>query len=134
MKKLLTLALATKFDNAATILQICEATSNPETAMEMLLGIYEELTLESEVMGSSAEQAIMKMTGFVPLKNPTDVVEYSYIGKQKVWAREGCESPNKDNTHWKQDSTYTVQVEIPIKGNSSCSVQTWKSFKPIFTA
>lgn len=97
MSKLTRVALATRFDekDVDNILVIAEATGNVRTSVEMLLGIYEEPLVYTDVPDTD-RQANKKFIKFDPF---AEKVHYSYntVKSKSAWFRKEEEELTKEN-------------------------------------
>jgi len=131
MKKIATVALATRFNTSAkTIYEICQATAQPETAMEMLLGLYKAPAIRN--LGLNKEDRDCVLSEFRPLKDTYHQVEYVATWKVTRYFRDAAHAKdNAVNSYSGNDvatERYPYEHTYDVHMTDSTSLSTWNEY------
>ena len=136
MNNIAKVALESKgFTNAEDLIRIAEATQNPTTALEIMLGIYETPIIAKE----STYRLNAKFISFDPLRDSCSNVCFSYDEpKRKQYAYDSAKHDRKEiqaliltsdytepETFEKKETTYFDTTET-TNTFGYCSVESWQ--------
>jgi hypothetical protein len=138
MNKIIEVALAGKFtaDAVPSVLEVIMATPNPTMATEILLGVYEEVKLETVVMDSRG--CIKTMFN---VNHWTGTVEYSFqeVSRKSIYVDENLdtdiltiENMSEYEKAYEDDNTKTYWYPTGEfrDRTSSCSINDWMKLTP----
>lgn len=137
METILTVALGTVFpkQNIESIMEVINATPNPDIATAILLGIYEEPVIQSSAIHDD------KDCYFVSYNKWDNQVQYSYMIKDSkhIYVKKGTDTSliNENNyeefsVHYNSDNSigYRVTLSNLVKVKSHMYSENWNS-KPL---
>lgn len=110
------IALESKFnkEDIPALLSVVEETPNPETAIEILLGIYQEPTI-FKFAKDGENEAERTLVGFKPI---SQTVTYTYfpIKSKEAWFRKDeenlCEATIASTNRWQEDAAEHLGITI----------------------
>lgn len=115
-KSIQSIALESKFskEEIPALLQVVEATPNPETAIEVLLGVYQEPTI-FKFAKDGESQAERTLVSFKPISQ-TVVYTYFPIKSKEAWFRKDeknlCESTIASSNRWQEDAAEHLGISL----------------------
>ena len=115
-KSIQSIALESKFskEEIPALLQVVEATPNPETAIEVLLGVYQEPTI-FKFANDGESQAERTLVGFKPISQ-TVIYTYFPVKSKEAWFRKDeknlCEATIASSNRWQEDAAEHLGISI----------------------
>jgi hypothetical protein len=135
MKKIILSALTAKFGEQAILLaDLCNNTSNPETAVELLLGVYETPTLPRFVQ-DKRDDLVRELVSVFPMASPSNVITYKTSGIEKRWFRNEaealCNGSYRHGGNSKPSEQYVFEYDVNWVDTNNCSVERWLEMTPV---
>lgn len=137
MNKIIKAALTAKFQNADidAILNVINATPNPEMATEILLGVYEAQLIPRRVQDGE------RILTYVKGNEWTKEIVYSYQSNKVMsgYFPEGTKREDLTIENFKSlqvEGKRDIYLSIPTgeteEKEATCSFERWFSYKPVF--